>query len=208
MVKINGSSFPHQYRRTNPYPIDSTETWETIEDAISYARNTDAEPYMPYPGQIITVLEDGNVYKLVKDTTIPATDGKKHFKLEIIGSVTDNDDRYLRRDIAEIVEELMTFKKGIDVKGGIKTDILTALEGVTGKNITASEKTTTLNLLVKALADIYDLNVSHVATLMSTIVKDYISSESFVSGLSGSGMRIYKAVTGDWNMEIDNLTVR
>ena len=52
------------------------------------------------------------------------------------------------------------------------------------------------------------LSVSHVATLMGTIVKDYISSESFVSGFGGEGMKIYKAVTGDWNMEIDNLTVR
>ena len=74
--------------------------------------------------------------------------------------------------------------------------------------MTVSKKTTTLNLLVQELAEIHDLSVSHVATLMGTIVKDYISSESFVSGFGGEGMKIYKAVTGDWNMEIDNLTVR
>ena len=74
--------------------------------------------------------------------------------------------------------------------------------------MTVSKKTTTLNLLVQELAETHDLSVSHVATLMGTIVKDYISSESFVSGFGGEGMKIYKAVTGDWNMEIDNLTVR
>ena len=75
-------------------------------------------------------------------------------------------------------------------------------------NATVAGKTTTLNLLVQALADTYNLNVSHVATLMGTIVKDYVSSESFVSGFAGEGMKIYKALNGDWNMEIDNLTVR
>ena len=113
---------------------------------------------------------------------------------------------------------------GLDVTKGISTDTLTATTVTTqilnvldkliaksatfSDNVTVSKKTTTLNLLVQELAEIHDLSVSHVATLMGTIVKDYISSESFVSGFGGEGMKIYKAVTGDWNMEIDNLTVR
>ena len=113
---------------------------------------------------------------------------------------------------------------GLDVTKGISTDTLTAMTVTTqilnvldkliaksatfSDNVTVSKKTTTLNLLVQELAETHDLSVSHVATLMGTIVKDYISSESFVSGFGGEGMKIYKAVTGDWNMEIDNLTVR
>ena len=113
---------------------------------------------------------------------------------------------------------------GLDVTKGISTDTLTATTVTTqilnvldkliaksatfSDNVTVSKKTTTLNLLVQELAEIHDLSVSHVTTLMGTIVKDYISSESFVSGFGGEGMKIYKAVTGDWNMEIDNLTVR
>ncbi|UVV60507.1 hypothetical protein NXY28_10100 [Bacteroides thetaiotaomicron] len=54
MVKINGSSFPHQYRRTNPYPIDSTETWASIKEATEYARNTDATLY--------AVCRSSNIY--------------------------------------------------------------------------------------------------------------------------------------------------
>ena len=113
---------------------------------------------------------------------------------------------------------------GLDVTKGIPTDTLTATTVTTqilnvldkliaksatfSDNVTVSKKTTTLNLLVQELAETHDLSVSHVATLMGTIVKDYISSESFVSGFGGEGMKIYKAITGDWNMEIDNLTVR
>ena len=85
---------------------------------------------------------------------------------------------------------------------------VTAKETVSGKNVTASQKVTTLNLLVQSLANVYDLNVSHVAALFQTVVKDYISSELYTPGLTGSGMKLYKAVSGDWNLELDNITVR
>ena len=85
---------------------------------------------------------------------------------------------------------------------------VTAKETVSGKNVTVSQKVTTLNLLVQSLANVYDLNVSHVATLFQTVVKDYISSELYTPGLTGSGMKLYKAVSGDWNLELDNITVR
>ena len=85
---------------------------------------------------------------------------------------------------------------------------VTAKETISGKNVTASQKVTTLNLLVQSLANVYDLNVSHVATLFQTVVKDYISSELYTPGLTGSGMKLYKAVSGDWNLELDNITVR
>jgi hypothetical protein len=78
----------------------------------------------------------------------------------------------------------------------------------TGADIWAKGNTHTLNLLVQALAKTYDLNVEHVATLFQTIVKDYISSERFIPGLMGEGMKLYKAINGDWNLEIDNAVVR
>ena len=139
-------------------------------------------------------------------------------------------ERFLRKDIDDETEFLLKLlgglivDNGLDVTKGISTDTLTATTATTqilnvldkliarsatfSDNVTVSKKTTTLNLLVQELAETHDLSVSHVATLMCTIVKDYISSESFVSGFGGEGMKIYKAVTGDWNMEIDNLTVR
>lgn len=139
-------------------------------------------------------------------------------------------ERFLRKDIDDETAFLLKLlgglivDNGLDVTKGISTDTLTATTATTqilnvldkliaksatfSDNVTVSKKTTTLNLLVQELAEIHDLSVSHVATLMGTIVKDYISSESFVSGFGGEGMKIYKAATGDWNMEIDNLTVR
>ena len=144
----------------------------------------------------IDALKDSYLSKTAPDET--------HFLIKLLGGlIVDN---------------------GLDVTKGISTDTLTATTVTTqilnvldkliaksatfSDNVTVSKKTTTLNLLVQELAEIHDLSVSHVATLMGTIVKDYISSKSFVSGFGGEGMKIYKAVTGDWNMEIDNLTVR
>ena len=116
-LDIKGSSFAGRYKRVNGYSINSTDVWETLEEARVYARNTDTEPYVPYAGQVVSVIENGTIYKLVKDDTIPETDGKKHFKLAIIGSNNDNDDRYVRKDIAETIEKLMTFLEGINAKG-------------------------------------------------------------------------------------------
>ena len=90
----------------------------------------------------------------------------------------------------------------------VKGSNLEATETVSGKNVNVSDKTTTLNLLVQAIAATYDLNVSNVATMMRTIVKDYVSSEIFVSGMTGEGMKLYKALNGDWNLEVDNIVVR
>lgn len=124
MVKILGSAFDLSYRRTTPYPIDATSVFDTIEDARVYARNNDTETYVPYAGQVISVLENGAIYKLVKDTSIPETDSRKHYKLDPIGGNNDNDDRYVRKDIAETIEKLMTFLEGINAKG------ISTLEGI------------------------------------------------------------------------------
>lgn len=239
MVKIDGSSFPHQYRRTNPYPIDSTETWATIEDATAYAQNIDAEAYMPYPGQVISIEGESDLYVLVDDDRIPNTDGRGHFKLHKISTEEAASGKYLRKDKEDTAEKLIHFQEGADVVGPLSARKAKIYDEIFSVNyaqhasgwlinkegqfeankailrtllqvpeIIASKKITTLNLLVQTLAETYNLSVSHVATLIQTIVKDYVSSEKFVSGFAGEGMRIYKALDGKWNMELDNLTVR
>ena len=75
-------------------------------------------------------------------------------------------------------------------------------------NSTVSGTTTTLNLIVQRLATIYDLDVAHVATLFNTVIKNQLSSEKFISGFTGEGMKLWQAINGDWNLEIDNLTAR
>lgn len=136
-LNIKGDSFAGRYKRVNGYSIDSTDVWSTLEEARIYACNTDIEPYVPYAGQVISVIENGAIYKLVKDESIPETDGKKHFKLAIIGSNNDNDDRYLRRDIAETVQQLMTFLEGINVKGMATIEEVTLLKNIVSQNFSA-----------------------------------------------------------------------
>lgn len=116
MVKINGSSFALQYKRTTGRPIDSTATFKTLEDATSYARNTDAEEYFPYPGQIISVEVDGGIYKLLIDTEIPDTDGRKHYKLSPIDTGEESDGKYISKIEDDEAKGNITFLAGIDVK--------------------------------------------------------------------------------------------
>lgn len=44
--------------------------------------------------------------------------------------------------------------------------------------------------------------------LESLIVRTLLSSPSFVDGLAGEGMRIWQDASGNWNAEVDSLTVR
>ena len=136
-LDIKGDSFAGRYKRVNDYPIDTTDIWDTYDHALVYARNTDSVAYVPYAGQIVSVVENGAIYKLEKDDSIPETDGKKHFKLVLIGSKNDNDDRYLRRDIAETVQKLMTFLEGINVKGTATLEEITLLKNIVLKNFAA-----------------------------------------------------------------------
>ena len=180
MGKIPGSAFDLSYRRTTPYPIDATSVFSTLESATEYARNNGTEVYVPYEGQIISVSENGNIYKLVKDDSIPTTGGRKHYRLAALATGEESDGKYISKTKDDTAAGRITFEKGI----------------------------TTLNALIKELADTYDLNVSHTATLFRTVIKDFISSEKFTSGMTGSGMKLYKAVNGDWNLELDNVTIR
>lgn len=136
-LDIKGDSFAGRYKRVNDYPIDTTDIWDTYNHALVYARNTDSVAYVPYAGQIVSVVEDGAIYKLEKDDSISEADGKKHFKLVLIGSKNDNDDRYLRRDVAETVQKLMTFLEGINVKGTATLEEITLLKNIVSKNFAA-----------------------------------------------------------------------
>ena len=116
MVKINGSSFALQYKRKSGSPSDSTETFKTLEDAISYARNTDAEEYFPYAGQIISVEIGEGVYKLVKDDSISEEDGRKHYRLSPIITEEESGNKYLSKIEDDEARGLITFLAGINVK--------------------------------------------------------------------------------------------
>ena len=112
-------------------------------------------------------------------------------------------------ELQSLVARMKVKAATLEVTGSANVGTLDSEGNIsTGADIWAKGDTHTLNLLVQALAKTYDLNVEHVATLFQTIVKDYISSERFISGLMGEGMKLYKAINGDWNLEIDNAVVR
>lgn len=139
MVKINGSSFALQYKRTTGRPIDSTATFKTLEDVTSYARNTDAEEYFPYPAQIVSVESDGSVYKLLKDETISEADGRKHYKLSPIMTGDDADDKYLSKVEDDSAKGLITFLAGIDVKIKAVVQKLIAEDATFSKEISSKD---------------------------------------------------------------------
>lgn len=139
MVKINGSSFALQYKRTTGRPIDSTETFKTLEDATSYARNTDAEEYFPYAGQIISVEIGEGVYKLVKDDSISEEDGRKHYRLSPIITEEESGNKYLSKIEDDEARGLITFLAGINVKIKAVVQKLIAEDATFSKEISSKD---------------------------------------------------------------------
>lgn len=139
MVKINGSSFALQYKRTTGRPIDSTETFKTLEDATSYARNTDAEEYFPYAGQIISVEIGEGVYKLVKDDSISEEDGRKHYRLSPIITEEESGNKYLSKIEDDEAKGLITFLAGINVKIKAVIQKLIAEDATFSKEISSKD---------------------------------------------------------------------
>ena len=124
-LEIKGDSFAGRYKRVNGYAIDSTDIWDTKNDASAYARNTDTEAYVPYAGQIVAVRENGKCYQLVRDETVTDYPEREHFSLVVIGNANDIDDAYLSRDKEDTAKELIHFMKGIDAHGESKMEDLT-----------------------------------------------------------------------------------
>ena len=136
-LDIKGDSFAGRYKRRNYYGIDPTDTWDTYDQALIYARNTDEdEEYVPYVGQIVTVKTGGS-YQLVEDPSVTLYPERQHYKLVKLNNSNDNDDRYLRRDIAETVKKLMTFLEGINVKGMATLEEITLLRNIVSQNFSA-----------------------------------------------------------------------
>ncbi len=127
----------------------------------------------------------------------------------IVGDTAASIDENGNVEVGSVTARMKVKAATLEVIGSANVGTLHSERNIsTGADIWAKGDTHTLNLLVQALAKTYDLNVEHVATLFQTIVKDYISSERFIPGLMGEGMKLYKAINGDWNLEIDNAVVR
>ncbi len=182
--RIIGFEYNLDYPHNNP-------TY-TVGETASYSRLSEIEQKVDavtYKGQTYTGSDGSGVYVIGRNDSTVFSDRNTLSSLRTLAEMAD---RALSRLKDDTAEGLVTFKKGLKSED----------------DITVSKKITTLNLLVQKLAETYNLNVSNVATLFQTIVKDYVSSESFVPGITGEGMKLYKALNGDWNLEVDNVTIR
>ena len=115
-VVTKGTPFGTTYKRTSSRPLDSSEIPDSLEQARIYAKNANCED-VPYPGQVITVNGKAYILKIDPDMPDDSEKGFFHCTLDPLGGNTDNDDRYVRRDVAETIEKLMTFLEGINAKG-------------------------------------------------------------------------------------------
>ncbi len=209
VIIYQGAAIPFSFSRQNGQPLDVTSVMRTLADITTYAANTEKK-YVPYEGQTIACLEDKMLYilELKNGVLVPKLSGgvkliKRDDNVELtddaamsaLRSVKEIEERAISRTKRDIAAEVIEFAKGLTAGSGKTT-------------VSGDGKITTLNLLVQVLAETYDLNVSHVATMMRTIIKDYVSSEAFTPGLMGEGFKISKAINGDWNLEIDNVVVR
>ena len=135
-VVKKGTPFGTTYKRTSSRPLDSSEIPDSLEQARIYAKNANCED-VPYPGQVITVNGKAYILKIDPDMPDDSEKGFFHCTLDPLGGNTDNDDRYVRRDVAETIEKLMTFIEGINVKGTATLAEITLLKNIVSKNFAA-----------------------------------------------------------------------
>lgn len=202
------TKYSKAFRRGNTQALDISQTFPTFEHAFVYALNdTENDNYVPYAGQVISEAENGNVYILRKYSSdvryidLPAGEGETsqsyeikntdrfHYYLQEIKTVEGDNSKYLRADadssnnghtltVGKLVSE-----KGADVTGNVKvTGDVSATGNVTGKNVTATGKVTT-----------------------PEVVTGGIHSEG---ADAQNGFIIGKETNGGYTMYVDNLHVR
>lgn len=157
-----------------------------------------------------------NVYVIGQYDSTPATDRNTLSSQKSLNT-------FHRKDITDETDHLQKYNKGIEFgqygkkKGAyINEEGIGDFEKVVSKDTDFKRmgaddvvtNTASINELITKLAKIHKLEVTDTATILKAVVKEYLSSEKFVSGFAGEGFRISQAINGDWSLEIDNLIVR
>ncbi len=196
----------------------------TVGETAAYSRIGDIEDKVDavtYKGQTYTGTGGSGVYIIrLNDSTIASNSN--------VFSALRQLDMFLRKNALDKAKEVIDFLKGltinsdkatIDADGTATVQQLIALlkakvadlevtNTATAKTVTVSDKVTTLNAVIQALAKTHDLTVENTADIMNGIIREYLTSDSFVSGFLGSGFKIWKDENGLWHGEFDELTVR
>ncbi|MGL5262408.1 MAG: hypothetical protein ACRC9P_08490, partial [Bacteroides sp.] len=196
-----------------------------VGETASYSLLNDLEDKVDeliYKDQIFQSTQGKGVYVVGQYDSTKPTDRNVLSSLRALNT-------FLRKDQADSTEHLITFLAGLklgekysidengnaslnDIKASVVEGITALFNQVEATQLNATQSDinslTAFTLLVKSLADVGNLNVKDTATVLNAVVKQSLTSPKFISGFLGEGFRLAKTDSGDWTLEIDNLTVR
>ena len=163
-----------------------TQQQEVIDQLIDYIdkailKNSVSNRHV---AAVLAFLNEG-----LKDKTIDIEELKKYF---------------LSKTGPDETKHLLKLLGGLEVKNGIQTDTITATEDVSGKNIKAGDTVSGTNVTATDKITGKDIDITNVATILRAIFKGNISSETFVSGLLGTGWN----ATSEGDIEARSLLLR
>ncbi|WP_315084949.1 hypothetical protein [Bacteroides heparinolyticus] len=111
--------------------------------------------------------------------------------------------------VMEILRALIKIETAsLNVSGGCLTGTLDVAGKATARDVEVANQVTSLNAVIRALATIHNLTVDNTADIMHGIIRQYLSSDKFVSGFLGEGFKVWQDAAGLWHGELDMLTVR
>lgn len=111
--------------------------------------------------------------------------------------------------VMEILRALIKIETAsLSVSGNSKTGTLDVADKATAHDVEVANRVTSLNAVIRALATIHNLTVENTADIMHGIIRQYLSSDKFVSGFLGEGFKVWQDAAGLWHGELDMLTVR
>ena len=163
-----------------------TQQQEVIDQLIDYIdkailKNSVSNRHV---AAVLAFLNEG-----LKDKTIDIEELKKYF---------------LSKTGPDETKHLLKLLGGLEVKNGIQTDTITATEDVSGKNIKAGDTVSGTNVTATDKITSKDIDITNVAMILRAIFKGDISSETFVSGLLGTGWN----ATSEGDIEARSLLLR
>lgn len=211
------------------------EKWkDKIEDQIAEIKTSTATINGGYGGATVTILENNDEREPSDSNVFSALRSLKEIVERALSRKNDDSAAGLITFIKGLVsEKIITAKEGVlfgnfltgetgaklDANGNaevrniiarIKAKVvdLEVTNTAKAKDVEVSNKVTTLDAVIQALAKAHDLTVENTADIMHGIIREYLTSDSFVSGFLGSGFKIWKDENGLWHGELDELTVR
>ena len=204
----------------DPYTNQAQTT--TIGAIIDAAAQT-AVKNIPGAGEDATMVQ-----VLDENSNIPATNKNVYSALRTLKEISESLKRnvvgkYLRRDVDDTADGLITFLKGIVSKSivlldkGFKTGPFgvnesgdSELNKIHARDLANLDKGFQTGEVVSELTGErkYKVDENGQAVLENITLNSGIKSPVFFPGFLGEGLRLFKNESGNWEMELDDLTVR